>query len=203
MKKVKIISIMIVTLLISIGAVSVSGTNTLDGHIDVEVTQFFMGLVHPRINLANESDIAFIAEPVTQNNLSFFRVNDSITIDLDVTDNSGKDEYMFSRSVFYSAIIVRKPVINMKVGGYFKRMFPAFELLKPAKVVSSTLGGNRTTEIVIPINYTIAKETIEPEEMTLHFVTFGMLPGDINGIEGLHVISYKKVTLNVDYVAIL
>ena len=202
MKKMKILAIMVVSLLVGLSTISVSGANKLDGQIDVEITQF-IGLVHPHINLDNDSDISFAAESVEQDNVSFFRVNDSITIDLEITDNTGKGSYLFARTFFYSAIILRQPVINMKVGSFLKRMIPAIELLKPVKVVNSTLGGNRTTEIEIPVNYIIAKETLEPEEMKLILVVFGMPPGDINGIEVFPLIDYKIVKLNVDYISIL
>jgi hypothetical protein len=198
--KIKMLSITIVGMLILIGMTSSMNADTLDGEIDVKLTQYLMGLVHPHINIESENDVSFNAEEVTEEDLTYYKINDSITISLNISDNTGKEEYIFSRALFYSAVIIRKPVINMKVGNFFKRMFPALELLRVVKVVNSTLGGNNmSTELVIPVNYTIAKETLESEEMSLYIAVMGMLPGDANGLDGIHVIDYKKIILNVDY----
>ena len=44
---------------------------------------------------------------------------------------------------------------------------------------------------------------IGTENMTLHLVIMGMLPGDVNGIGSLKIIEYKKMVLTVGYVSIL
>jgi len=200
MFKLKMIAIIIVCLFLGTGISSISGSQVLDGQIDVEINGFILGSVHPRINLENESDVTFQADEVTEEDVTYYTVNDSIIINLDIDDNTGKDSYIFSRSVIFGALLIRKPVVNLKVGGFLRRMFAAKPVLKIISVVNATIGANKTTQIEIPVNYTIAKETLEDEDMTLHVMTMGMLPGDINGVEGLHVIDYKKVTLHVDYI---
>jgi len=199
MKKMKVVSIIIVTILIGAGVTSISVAQPLDGEIDVEIREI-LGLVAPVINLKNESNVTFVAESSGDENETYYRVNDTLEISLDVTDNSGKESYIFPRPVFYTAVIFRKPKITLK-GGFFKRMLPTFEILKSVNVVNASLGKNQTDFIQLKVNYSVA-DISGTEQMTLHLLCFGIPPGDANGIEGIHVVDYKKVTLNVDYVPV-
>lgn len=205
MTKIKTISIMIAAMFVCVAFASIGGAEyTLDGSVDVEITQYFMGLVHPHINLENESNISFIAEAVTDDNLTYFRVNDSIVIDLDITDNTGRENIYFPRTLMYSVVLVRndaKLLPLFPLADAFKRIFPVIEIGKSVNVVNSQFGENKSDTIEIPVHYTIANDSvIGTENMTLHLVVMGMLPGDINGVSGLKIVEYKKIALTVDYI---
>jgi len=196
MKEMKLISIMIVTVLIGAGLSSISVAQPLGGQIDVEVSNF-IGIVSPVLNLDNESTVDFSAEFVEEGNNSYYKINDSLEINLDVTNNMGRDNLIFSRSLFYAAVLIRTPKITF-TGGFFKRMLPVLKFgVKP--IMDSMLVQNSTPVIKLPVNYTLGADSIGTEEMTLHLFTMGMIPGDVNGIEGLKIVDYQKVSLTVDY----
>ena len=202
MIKMKVITITIVSILLGAGITSVGIAQSLDGKIDVEVSKF-LGLVKPVINLENESDVSFVVRPVGDENSTYYQVNDTIEINLDITDNSGRGDtlpFVFGRSIFCSAIIWRMPKITLQ-GGFFKRLIPTFVPLQIVNVVNSTIGKNKSTVIEFPLNYTIAEEVAnsEGEQMTMHILCMGMIPDDVNGIGDIKFISHKKVTINVGY----
>lgn len=200
MRKIKFISIMIVSILLGAGITSIATAQELDGEIEVDIKQT-LGIVSPVINLENETTIELEAELIEEENSSYYRVNDSIEINLNVTNDMENENPIFSRSVFYSAILIRKPVKIMPFGGIFGRILPIFKVgIVP--VIDSMLGKNASAQIELPLNYTIMGDTLADEDMTLHLFTMGMLPGDVNGINGLKVVDYHKVTITANYTAI-
>ena len=209
MIKMKFISIILVSILIGAGISAVSAAD-LGGQIDVELTEFLLGAVHPRINLDNESSVSFLAELVEEDNSTYYQVNETLTINLAIEDNTDREQFIFPRLVICSAVLLRRPKFVapfLGPNGYFKRWIAGRELLKTVNVVDSQFGGeNKTDEIEIAVNFTIISETMpEPEEMTLIIATLGApFPGDINGDEGLgRFIDHKKVTLDVTYTGLL
>jgi hypothetical protein len=201
MKKIKILSIMIISALIGTGIVSTSTAVQLDGQIDVEIRELF-GLVAPIINIENTT-VVFPAEPYDYKGTTQYYVNSTLEIELVVSDNSGRNDtflpYLFGRPLFYSAFMWRMPKITLK-GGFLQRFIPTFVPLRTVNVVNSTFGKDETTTIQLPVNYTIADAAVtETEEMTLHLLCMGMPPGDVNGIAGIKIISHKKIALDVSY----
>ena len=196
--KIKVISIMVVSILIGVGAFSASA-EFLQGDIDVEITDT-LGLVCPRRDLDNTSMVEFIPTYVDDGNDSYWEINSSIDISLNITDNSGRENFWLPRSVMYTAILVRKDIKILPLIGLFKRMVPVRELFKTVNVVESQLGENMTDTISIPVQYNVYNDTLGPETMTLHLFVMGILPGDVNGIDGIKVVEYKAIELQVDYI---
>jgi len=198
----KKISIMIAFLLIGLGAVTTNG-QVLDGEIEIEVVDS-IGVVYPNINLENESEFDFVAEFIEEENESYWEVNGTISISLNIMDNSERENFLFPRTLMYSALLVRNDVKLLPLAGAFKRIFPVIEIGKSINVVNSQFGENKSDTIEIPVQYTMANDSvIETENMTLYLVVMGMLPGDVNGVGGLKIVEYKKIALTVGYVSIL
>jgi hypothetical protein len=201
--KIKLISITIVSLLITIGAFSASG-DFLDGDIDVEIRESLLGVVYPHITLANESEITFVAEFVDDGNESYWEVNETISINLDINDDTGRETFFFPRSMVYSAILIRKEAKIMPIfpiGNLFRRFFPVIQLGKSVNVVESQIGENKSDIIEIPVQYTIQNDSIATENMVLHLLVMGILPGDLNGINMTKVIEHKAIDLTVNYIS--
>ena len=202
MHKIKTISVMIVFLLIGLGTVTTNG-QVLDGEIEIEVVDS-IGVVYPDVNLGNENEFDFVAEFIEEENESYWEVNETISINLNITDNSGRENFLFPRTLMYSAVLVRNDAKLSPLAGAFKRIFPVIEIGKSINVVNSQFGENKSDTIEIPVQYTLANDSvIGTENMTLHLIVMGMLPGDVNGIGSLKIIEYKKMVLTVGYVSIL
>lgn len=195
--KIKIISILITSVLIGIGAFSASG-EFLDGDINVEITDS-LGIVYPHIDLTNISEIVFNPEFVEDGSDSYWEINETLDIALDVNDNSGRENFFFPRSVVYSAMVIRKNVKILPLAGLFRRMIPVIVIGKSVNIVDSQLGKNKSITLTIPIKYTVYNESPEPETMVLHLLVMGMLPGDLDGIDGIKWMEYKSIELSVNY----
>jgi len=201
MNKIKITSIMIVAMFIGMGAASICGAKeTLNGEMKVEVSEW-MGIVSPKIDFGNQS-VTFNAEKETVDNETVYNVNDTLKINLNITDNSGRNTYILPRSMFCSVIMYRKPIEAklFPLMGILSRLFPVRQLLKSANVVNSTLGGKKDNNITISLKYTVTNDTFNNggENLSMMVYVIGFLPGDING-GGLSIIAHKTITLNISY----
>ena len=199
MNKIKIMSIMIVAMFIGMGAASMCGAEeTLNGEMKVDVSGW-IGIVSPKIDFGNQS-VTFDVETIE--NETFYKVNDTLKINLNITDSSGRKLCIMPRSMFYSVIIYRKPS-EAKLSpliGILNRLFPVRRLLKSVNVVNSTLGGQRDNNITIPLKYTITNDTFNNggENLSMMVYVMGFLPGDLTG-GGLSIIDHKTITLNISY----
>lgn len=196
---------MIVAMFIGMGAASICGAEeTLNGEMKVEVSGW-IGIVSPKIEFGNQN-VTFDVEKETVENETFCNVNDTLKINLNITDNrSGGRKFILPRSMFYSIIMYRKPIEALfplfPLSKMLSRIFPVKQLLKSVNVVNSTLGGKRDNNITIPLKYTITNETFNKkgEKLSMMVYVMGFLPGDINGIKGLPIIAHKTITLNISY----
>lgn len=209
--KMKIASVMIATLITSSVVASIAGAATLDGGIDVYIDQF-IGLVTPESNFTEEQQnqtVTFLVNCSTTpdgnvSNMTYV-IEDELIINLNIQDTSGRDSFIFPRSLICPVLLVRDPkdVKLMPILGYFKRLIPVRVLMKSEHVANS-LFGEKVDNITIPISYSISNETYNEgngtENMTLHLFTMGFLPGDQNGIdEKLPILEHIKINLEILY----
>ena len=117
---------MIVFLLIGLGTVTTNG-QVLDGEIEIEVVDS-IGVVYPDVNLESENEFDFVAEFIEEENESYWEVNETISINLNITDNSGRENFLFPRTLIYSAVLVRNDAKLSPLAGAFKRIFPVIEI---------------------------------------------------------------------------
>lgn len=189
-------------MLLSLGIVTTAEADaTLSGNIDVNVKEW-IGVVYPQINLENQS-VTFEVETITEGDETAYYVNDTLIINLDITNESNRT-FIFPRALFYS-IIMKRSLANIKIlplRGLFKRIFPVFKPFGTENVVDSILGKNMTGSINLSINYEIDEETFNNgEELTLTLYTMGFLPGDLDGLsEKVPFIAKKQITLEVNYI---
>lgn len=199
MNKVKIISIFIGAIALSVSAASMVGAVDLTGEIDVEVDGW-LGVVTPIIGIDNQN-LTLDAELVNDT----YTIDCNMTINLDIVDNSGRDTFYFSRGVVYSIIIFRKDAELFPLQGFVNRLVPHIELFKSVHVVDSQFGGGNQKQncINISLNYDLPNnETFDNgEELTMHIFVMGIFPGDANGIaDDLPIIDHKILALNITYV---
>jgi len=196
MNKTKIISLITSAIILSLSITSTAGAVTITNGIDVQV-DYWIGLVTPVIDMSNQSII--VNADYSENDT--YIVDDTIDFDINTVNNTNRTNFIFPRSMFYSVFIVRKAEIT---GGLdlFRRMFPV-RSFGSINVVDSMIGNNTTNMISIPLQYTITNTTYDDgEEITMHVMAMGFLPGDTVGILGgaLPIIDYKSIKLNVTYV---
>lgn len=201
MKEIKILSIVVVSLLIGIGATNFAGAVDLNGKVEAEVDSW-VGIVTPHITLDNQS-ITLQVNVTEDGENSSYIVEDELVIELNTTDNSGRETFIMPRSVFYSAVATRNifdagilPIMSL-----LDRVLPIRELIRSTNVVDSMLGGEKDTNITIPANYEITNTTFEEgENLTLHLYVMGLMPGETNGVvDGLPIIDHKVITLEITY----
>ena len=201
MNKIKIASIVVVGLLIGIGSFNFAGAVALTGRVEAEVNSW-VGVVTPDITLDNQSITFQVNVTDDEGNITYI-VEDELYIELNSTDNSGREQFIMPRSVFYSVIATRNmfDVGLLPIMSIFNRMFPIRELIKSKNVVDSMLGGEKDTNITIPVNYEISEETFNAgENLTVHICAMGLMPGETNGLSSsIPVIVHKVITLEISY----
>ena len=201
MNKIKIASIVVVGLLIGIGAANYAGATTLTGRVEADIENW-VGVVTPDITVENQS-VTLVVNVTEDGENSSYIVEDELFIELNSTDNSGRETFILPRSVFYSAVATRNvfdagilPIMSI-----LDRVLPIRELLKSRNVVDSMLGGDKHNNITIPANYEISNTTFEEgENLTLHLFVMGFMPGETNGLsDTIPVLAHKVITLEITY----
>jgi hypothetical protein len=198
----KMLSIMIISLFLTLTATSITGSSAvMSGDIDVDLKEW-LGIVYPRSNIEENQTVLLDAEAVSDGNETYYEVNDTLTIMMDINDESNRT-FLFPRSVFYTALFFRK-ILDVKllpIFGYFSRLCPVRALFNTVNVGDSFLGKNASSNINITMQYTIDEETYNNgENMTMHFLIMGFMPGDLNGLgEQIPIISYEKIPLKFEY----
>jgi len=195
-KSNKISIILLSAIVLCLSFPSINGAVNLTDSIDVEVEQW-IGLVKPAINIDNQSVI--INADLGVNNT--YDVDDTINIDINITDKTNRTSFILPRTMFYSILIVRKAEITWGFD-LFSRMFPV-HVVNSTNVVDSMIGAETSSSITIPLKYTISNTTYDDgEEMTMYIMVMGLLPGDTNGgpFGLLPIIDFKRITLNATYV---
>lgn len=201
MNKVKITSVVIVSLLIGIGATNFAGAVSLTGRVEADVSKW-VGIVTPNITLGNQS-VTLLVNITEDGENTTYVVEDALFIELNSTDTSGREQFIMPRSIFYSVAVIRSPLDAglLPIGGLFKRILPILEPLKSRNVVDSMIGGEKHDNITISANYEISNTTFEDgENLTMHIYIMGSIPGEVNGLaESIPIIAHKKITLEVSY----
>jgi len=201
MNKIKITSIVVVSLLIGIGAANFAGAVSLTGRVEADVNNW-IGVVTPNITLNNQS-VTLIVNITTDGENTTYVVEDELFIELNSTDNSGREQFIMPRSIFYSVAVIRNPLDAglLPISGLFRRILPILEPLKSRNVADSMIGGEKHDNITIPANYEISNTTFEEgENLTMHIYVMGFIPGEVNGLaENIPIIAHKKITLEVSY----
>ena len=209
MHKIKTISITIAAMFICMAVASIGGAEDLAGNIKVDVKEWGSGVVAPRLNLENNSITLKIEKAA--DNVSYV-VNDTLVISLDVNDTTGRESFVFPRFIFYSVIMSRSlPEVKwFPLRGLIGRLFPLIKLFNTANVVDSWVGGNKSTNITIKLDYEIQEQVlIQPipappvvfsENLTMNVYVMGFMPGTVNGlIEDIPIITHQKITLDITY----
>ena len=207
MNKMKLISMLVIAMFLSI-TFSTTGTAVeLQGNIAVSIDQF-IGLVTPEINFTEDElnqSVTFMVNVTlgSEPGNSSYIVEDELKINLDI-NNEANRSFILPRSVVCSVLLVRdKSNVTIRpILSYLRRLIPFRALFKTAKVVDSLLG-KKVDNITIGMKYDISSATYEnlTENMTLHIYTMGFLPGNSDGIsQKLPIIDHKKINLQVTYV---
>ena len=197
MKKMKTISLIMSAIIISVSVTSIGGAVTLTNGIDVGV-DYWIGLVTPTIDIENQSII--VNADMGENDT--YIVDDTLDIDINILNNTDRSSFILPRAMFYSVLVVRKAELTWGFD-YFSRMFPV-KAIGSINVVESMLGNNTIINTIsLPLQYAITNTTYDDgEQITMHIMTMGLLPGDTVGILGgsLPIIDYRSIKLNVTYV---
>jgi len=208
MHKIKTISVMIAVMFVCVAFASLSGAEyTLEGKIEGKVSGF-AGVVSPDVNLTENQSVTLSVDITTEDNVTMYFVNDSLRIDVNITDESGRAMFFLPRSVYYGVIITRSfsdaGLLKEETweDGFIKRLFPA-KAFGALNAVDSLLG-EKDTNITIELDYSVSNSTYQSggENLTMHIIVMGFLPGDVNGVddEGVgRVVEHKKVNLEVKY----
>ena len=184
MKKMKIISLTIAVMLVSVVAASVAGAErTLEGNIEVDVVGP-SGVVNADLNITNNQSVTIGVDIETDGENITYSVNDTLIINLDAIDNSGRATFVLPRSLLYSSVISRGllDVKMMPILSLFGRLFPMLKLYSAVNVADSLLGGEKGNNISINLDYKISNTTyLNGENLTLNLFVVGFIPGGVTG----------------------
>ena len=217
----KIISLTIIAMFICIGLSNIAGADefegvTLDGSVKVTISDY-IGLVSPSMVFTEEQlnqSVEFFVDVIEDGENTTYMVNDTLRINLDVVNESGRSSFIIPRSLYSSIWLQRessKPKL-LPLRGFLNRLFPVKVIYDVRIIVDYMLGknlfgkmyGNKTDNITIPVNYEIlSQEDFENgESFNLHIFSWGSIPGDAGegAIEKLPVVAYTKIHLDVTYV---
>jgi len=204
MNKIKILSLSIGAIILSVSAVSMVGAVELTGSIEAEIVESF-GLVKPRIQL-DEKQTGITLATEFDESTNYTMVNDTLCIKIDVTDNSRRETFLIPRFVFASIVIIRKeapifPLLGLLGDGpgYLARLIPVKQFLEKSEISDSE--GEHC--INVTMNYWIGNETnyIESENLTMHLFIVGFFPGDVKEIEKIHFVDHKVINLKeINYI---
>ncbi len=212
MRKLKLVSILIVTVLIGAGVASVSVAEKLQDNITLDLEQFITN-VHPHINIADQNITIKVNVSESGNN-TFYRVDDELKIDLLVNDNTTREMlYLYPRGVFYGAFAYRSITDVVKEGILQNRAYPgADKFLKrliPIKdfgftsVKEAIISRGVSDNITIDLDYSLSEDSyLNGETLTFTLAVMGLNPGNANGVseDGIgQIIEHQKVELTVSY----
>ena len=194
---IKMTAVMTIAMFLGASIAPICTAEELDGEIKATV-ELYVGVVYPELCIDN-SNVKFKVNITGDKN---YTVEDVLTIPLNITDNSDRDVFVFPRTIFYS-VIIQRPVLDAKLlplMGFFKRMFPVLKLLKSVNVIGGMLGETQKS-LNITLDYSLTNNTyLEGENLTMHLLVMGFLPGEVNGIsKGLPIIEHKTINLKVTY----
>jgi len=203
MNKMKITAVMIVSMLIGMGLASISTAEELDGEIKATVEDY-IGVVYPELLIDNSSITLKVNVTDDEGNLTYM-VEDVLSIPLNVTNETGRENFIFPRSIFCS-VVVRRSILDAKIlpmlpiSNLLKRLFPVLKPLQTVNVLGGTLGA-ADDMFNITMSYPISNTTFEEgENLTMTLIAMGFLPGEVNGVaESIPIIAHKTITLEITY----
>jgi hypothetical protein len=204
MNKVKISVIMAATILISLIASPIIGAVYLDGDIEAEILPNWVGLIIPKINISeNQTKMLNIDYfPPEDNNSAYYKVNDTLTINISTIGEAPRDVFLLPRSVYVSVFVLRKdvplfPIIGLtgNKAGLFTRMM-AGKTFERVDVIPGF--GQKEDDQFVNVSLKYRLEPVDSENLTVHIFVMGLVPGDLNGGKILPV-HYQKVDLLIDY----
>ena len=208
----KIISLLIGAVFLGVSLTTVVGADELSGSIEAQIIES-IGLVKPVIKLDVNQTGLTLSKQIDENT-NYTMVNDTIRINIDKVDNSGRDSFIIPRYVFTSVLITRDPksmpLLPLTRLNLFKKGMPPFltrliVAFSPLKKVDITTD-NSTTEYYfnVSMHYWIGNKTsyMLKENLTMHIFTMGFFPGDVNGIiSGIKWIDHRVINLReVEYI---
>jgi len=211
MKKMKIVSMLIVAMFVGLAATTISGAEYLNADIKVKV-EGFIGLVSPIVNATSEEQknqtvefLVNVTEPPGDEKNNSYKVKDKLIINITIDDTSDRI-FVLPRFVFCRVIVVRDLIDAIRLPGnllsLFRRWQPIREPFRSVGVVDTFGGGQKATNISIDVDYEIINETFHNgENLTMYISVMGFLPGDVNGIlDGeLPIINKEIINLKVKY----
>jgi len=208
MEKTKIISLIVIVMLASIGASSICIAEEID-KIDVDISKS-IGLVKPKIVMDESMDVTFVVNVTKNETVEKYVLEDELKINLDINDTSGKDQFFLPHGLVGYTVISRKlgDAIGMNIPDTNTKLIDKWmPVKKPINVnlVNSSLGNSKPVDnITIPLKYKINNATYQSgEELTMHIAVMGFFPDDVNGVGSVKIVDYKKVSLNVSYVPLV
>jgi hypothetical protein len=179
----KTISILITMMLVSVTIASIGRAVELDGNIEVEVTGP-SGAVNADLNITINQSVTIGVDIETDGENSTYSVNDTLIINLDAIDNSGRASFVLPRSLLYNYAIHRHflDVKMIPILSWLGRLCPALKLYGAVNVADSLLGGKKGNNISIKLDYEISNTTyLNGENLTLNLFVMGFIPGGITG----------------------
>lgn len=209
MNKLKIISILITLMLVSVTIASIGGAEQLDGNIEVEIARA-SGVVNTNLNITNNQSTTIKVTVKGDGENTTYHVNDTLVIDLNITSNTGRQmPFTFPRSIIYGYIVSRS-IYDFSLLGQKVKLFPSLKLFGSVNVADSLLGGEQENKIIINLNYTISNTTFEDgENLTINLFVMGIFPGEVTGsshgafpIPLLVFIGREVINLEVSYLEV-
>jgi uncharacterized repeat protein (TIGR02543 family) len=170
MNKSKIFCILAVSILFA-ASITVSASEIDCAIIEVTIDDDFYGKVTPKIIADNESSITLKAVHVEDGEDSYYKVNDSISIPLDIICNKAK---VYHRKMIRGAIIGYRSILDVPIRETFHAYVHEGELIGRTVDVADNISVN--------VNYQISEETFtQGENMTMCIAVFGTpFPGETN-----------------------
>lgn len=214
--KMKIAAILIGALFIGLASSPIIGAEEQVLEADITVTvNSFIGLVSPVINVetdAQKNDTVEFKVDINETDANpdnhTYYVNDTLIINLDIVDNSGREAFLLPRLMFYRVVALRDfDTRTNGVGGFLAQLMPFKAPFGQATVVNTVGGSTAANNITIDVNYEITKETYNESEgyesMELRVFVMGFLPGNVNGLGFLDgqipIVDFKTINLEVQY----
>jgi hypothetical protein len=205
MEKIKIFTMLVVTLFLGTALIPLCGAVELNGDVQVKVKEW-LGIVSPKINVTNQSIdlLVNVTKKAGDGNNDSYIVDDKIILNLDIQDKTGREFFFVDRSMIYRIMLSRDIKYAMSLPGkLFNNWLPIKIPLKSVYVVN-TLSRAKASNISLRASFSITNETFHSggENFSLYIATVGLLPGNVNGFLGgnFPILDRKIIKLEVNYV---
>jgi hypothetical protein len=224
MKKIKITSMFVISILVGISitaGISVSAGEIQSGRIHVTINNDVYGSTSPDFDLPDETNVTFSTTQVAGSSGDYYKVDDNLTIPLDVT--CLKDKVYVRKMLRGGIVIAYRNLRDIPIVGTFSAVVQKGEL------IGNNL--NVSENVSIKVDYELTEEQFNSgESMTMYLIACGTpFPGetepfdwtinlddmlgdgligriikeftDVNLVLNLNplILAIKQVELNVDY----